>query len=194
MILPAINEEQFLELVRKAPTIAFQWVKYGWAVAAEGEAYYAPVSHPGGGNLTGFREKLGEAFIVRMETPVLRTLRPTAQPIPSAAFISYLGSAFTGDFDEDFKKVPGDQRAVVEFQTGVVIQAIEEHDRPDLKEATINAKRDLLDDVVDVIIEHAEAARELCEVGEEWQPGRFRFHLLQCSTALQTALKMLLSP
>ena len=52
MIIAKIDDDRFLDLVRKAPLIAFQRLEFGYAVAAPGEAYYAPVSHPGGGNLS----------------------------------------------------------------------------------------------------------------------------------------------
>jgi len=44
MIIAKIDDDRFLDLVRKAPLIAFQQLKFGYAVAAPGEAYYAPVN------------------------------------------------------------------------------------------------------------------------------------------------------
>jgi hypothetical protein len=203
MILPAIDPERFCDLVREAPLIAFQGLAYGFAIATEDEAYYAPIGHPGGGNLPSeplasrgsFIDRLGYAFIRRMTTPRLRTLRPTATPIPTEALRRYLQSAFTDspDFSEAFKKAPGDHSTVVEYQCQVVILAIEEHARPELKDELIVAKRDMMSDAIDVIIQHVESARDLAETGD-WDPFRLRFHLLQCSTALQSALKGLLTP
>ena len=43
MILAKIDEERFLDLVRKAPLIAFQRLEFGYAIAAPGEAYYSPI-------------------------------------------------------------------------------------------------------------------------------------------------------
>ena len=51
MILAKLNPDRFVDLVRNAPLIAFQKLEYGYAVMAPGEAYYAPLDHPGGGNL-----------------------------------------------------------------------------------------------------------------------------------------------
>ncbi len=197
MILARIDEGRFLDLVRKAPLIAFQNLEFGFAVAAPGEAYYAPVTHPGGGNLDdlAFRLELGQAFITRMSTPALRTLRPTAKPIPTQALVALLRAAF-GESPEpmsNYDKVSGDCPEVVDSECQVVIQAIEEHERPDLKEAMKPGKRDLMSDALDLVIEHAEAARELCEVGED-KPALVKMHLMQLTTAVKTTLEMLLSP
>ena len=202
MILPKIDEDRFLDLVRKAPLIAFQRLEFGYAVAAPGEAYYAPLTHPGGGNLVresgmiSFRDELGCAFLTRMETPALRTLRPTAKPIPTQALVTYLQAAFFAPDIEPlsaYPKASGDHIAVVDSECQVVIQAIIEHERPDLKDAMKPNKRDLMSDALDLVIEHAEAARELCEVGED-KPALVKMHLMQLTTAVKTTLEMLLSP
>ena len=87
MILAKIDDNQFLDLVRKAPVIAFQELEFGYAVAAPGEAYYAPTSHPGGGNLDDdFLTRLGLAFVVRMSKPALRTLAPHRQADSDISF------------------------------------------------------------------------------------------------------------
>lgn len=193
MILPTVNSDRFIELVSSAPLIAFQALEYGFAVAAPGEAYYAPLTHPGGGNLQSGLP-LGDAFIRRMSEPRLRTLRPTAKPAVTQDLFAYLNSAFNvTEFDDAFKKAPGDHPAVVEYQCQVVIQAIEEVERPDLKDAILPVKREFFSDVLDLVIEHAQSARELAEVGG-WDPRRFILHLKQCSTALQTAFEALLKP
>ncbi len=197
MILARIDDDRFLDLVRKAPLIAFQRLEFGYAVAAPGEAYYAPVSHPGGGNLdAGWEGFLGAAFIKRMSTPTLRTLRPTAKPTPTVNLVRYLDSAFGNvvEWAEHFAKAAGDHAAVIESECQVVIQAIEEHDRPDLRDAMRPGKREMMSDALDLVIQHAESARELCEVGEEDKPQLIKMYLLQSSTAMKTALEMLLSP
>jgi hypothetical protein len=199
MILAKIDEERFLDLVRKAPLIAFQRVEFGYAIAAPDEAYYAPVSHPGGGNLMEaggtFMDALGRAFLTRMEKPALRTLRPTAKPIPTKALVAYLRTAF-GESPEamwHYAQAAGDHITVVESECQVVIQAIEEHERPDLKEAMRPGKRDLMSDALDLVIQHAESARELCEVGED-KPQLIKMYIMQSTTAMKTCLEMLLSP
>jgi hypothetical protein len=197
MILPKIDGGRFLVLVAFEPLIAFQRLEYGWAVAAQDEAYYAPATHPGGGNLDGdFVTHLGHSFLTRMGKPALRTLRPTAKPLVTVALTNYLGKLAAGEilsFDEAFKKASGDDQAVVDFQTQVVIQAIEEHGRPDLQ-ATMGAlKADMMSDALDLVIQHAESARELCEVGHEPQT-KVRLHLMQSVQAMKTALEMLLKP
>jgi hypothetical protein len=195
MIIAKIDDERFLDLVRLAPVIAFQRLKFGYAVAAPGEAYYAPISHPGGGNLEMFEAALGYAFLVRMSQPALRTLRPTAQPIPTAILLLYLRTAF-GESPEpmsNYPKVAGDYQDVPDFECQVVIQAIVEHERPDLREAMIPSKRDVMAEAIDVVIEHSEAVRELSEVGDH-KPYLVQFHLLQASRALQSALSLLLKP
>ena len=196
MILAKLNPEHFVDLVRNAPLIAFQKLEYGYAVAAPGEAYYAPTSHPGGGNLDDdFLTRLGLAFVVRMSKPELRTLRPTAKPIPTLQLIEFLRAVF-GESPEpmsNYDKASGDHRLVVESETQVVIQAIEEHGRPDLKDAMRPGKRDMLSDCLDIVIQHAESARELCEVGDD-KPQLVKMYLLQSSTAMKSALEMLLQP
>ena len=197
MILAKIDDERMLEVIRTAPLVAFQRLEWGYAVATPGEAYYAPTAHPGGGNLPeSFRNFLGLAFIIRISTPALRTLRPTAKPIPSAALVAYLRSAF-GESPEamsNYDKAPGDHPAVVDSECQVVIQAIEEHGRPDLKDATDRNKLDMMSDALDLVIQHAESARELCEVGKDDKPQLIKMYLLQSSTAMKTALEMLLQP
>ena len=195
MILAKIDEERFLDLVGKAPLIAFQRLEWGYAVATPGEAYYAPTAHPGGGNLPeSFRNFLGLAFIIRVSTPALRTLRPTAKPIPSAALVAYLRTF--GDTPEamaNYNKAAGDHAAVIDSECQVVIQAIEEYERPGLKDAMRPAKREELSDALDIVIQNAESARELCEVGED-KPRLVKMYLLQASTAMKSCLEMLLQP
>ena len=197
MILARIDERRMLELVRTAPLIAFQRRKYGYAIAAPLEAYYAPVSHPGGGNLPdSFVNMLGSAFVSRMSQPALRTLRPTAKPIPTAALVNYLRTAFFAGTVEpmsEYPKAAGDHPAVVDSECQVVIQAIEEHDRPEFKDAMSSVKRDVMSDALDDVIEYSEGARELAEVGE-YNPYALQFNLLQASRALQTCLALLLKP
>jgi hypothetical protein len=196
MIIAKIDDEAFLDLVRHEPMIAFQRVEYGYAVAAARGSFYAPVSHPGGGNLDEiFPEKLGLAFLSRMSSPHHRTLRPTTKPIPTEALRKYLAEAF-GLVPEQlstFPQAPGDHPAVIESECQVVIQAIEEQMRPDLREAMKPAKRDLMSDALDLVIEHAEAAREFCEVGDD-KPAAIKMHLLQSTTAMKTCLELLLKP
>jgi hypothetical protein len=196
MIIAKIDDERFVELVSKHPLIAFQKVEFGYAVAAPGEAYYAPCTHPGGGNLPlEFNDDLGGAFLARACVPALRTLRPTAKPIPTQALDSYLRTAFGYGFESmsNYDKAAGDHPAVVEFECQIVILAIEEHERPDLKDAMAPLKRDMMSDALDLVIEHAEAARELCGWGDD-KPMLVRLHLLQASQAMKTALEMLLRP
>ena len=162
MILPKIDENRFLDLVSKAPLIAFQKLEYGYAVAAPDEAYYAPLTHPGGGNLSDdFEPFLGGRFLGRISTPALRTLRPTAKPIPTRDLLKYLVASF-GDaveYGPMFARAAGDHPAVVESECQVVILAIEEHARPDMKDAMEHLKRDQLSDALDLVIQHAESAR-----------------------------------
>src|SRR4029077_13518057 len=95
MIHAKIDDDGFLDIVRNNALIAFQKLEFGWAVAAPHVAFYAPMTHPGGGNLPPeFAIALGGAFVKRMENPHLRTLRPTAKPIPTEALTDYLGIAF----------------------------------------------------------------------------------------------------
>ena len=198
MILAKIDEEGFLATVRATHLIAFQRLEFGYAVAGPGQAYYAPLTHPGGGNLMDggtFMDALGRAFITRMSMPALRTLRPTAKPIPTVALLNYLGTALWIGPEPmaNFDKAAGDHPTVVDSECQVVIQAVEEHERPDLKEAMRPGKRDMMSDALDIVIQHAESARELCEVGED-KPQLIKMYILQASTAMKTALEMLLSP
>lgn len=199
MIIAKIDEEAFLDTVRNAHTIAFQRREYGYAVAAPLVAFYAPITHPGGGNLMEaggtFVDALGRAFLTRMSSPGYRTLRPTAIPIITIDLGRYLDSAFgaTPEVMAHYSKAAGDHPAVVDYETQVVIQAIEEHARPDLKDAMRPGKRDMMSDCLDIVIQHAESARELCEVGED-KPQLIKMYILQASTAMKTALEMLLSP
>jgi hypothetical protein len=204
MIIAKLDPDRFLHLVRNELLIAFQRVEFGYAIAAPCEAYYAPMGHPGGGNLNndnnkelggGFELRLGHAFIFRMSTPALRTLRPTAKPIPTHALVHYLQSAF-GVGPETmsmYPKAAGDHATVIESECQVVIQAIEEHQEPGLKDAMRPAKREALSDALDLVIQNAESARELCEVGED-KPQLVKMYLLQSSTAMKSALEMLLQP
>jgi hypothetical protein len=197
MILAKIDEERFPDLVRKAPLIAFQGLEFGYAVAAPGEAYYAPIDHPGGGNLPPeWRILLEHAALKRMSRPALRTLRPTAKPIPTAALVKYLQDAFFAPSIEPmsaYPKAAGDHAAVIDSECQVVIQAIEEYERPDLKDAMRPAKREELSDALDLVIQNAESARELCEVGED-KPALVKLYLMQSSTAMKSCLEMLLQP
>ena len=54
-------------------------------------------------------------------------------------------------------------------------------------------KRDQLSDALDLVIEHAESARELCEVGES-KPALIKMYIMQSTTAMKSALEMLLRP
>jgi hypothetical protein len=194
MILAKIDEEGFLATVRATHLIAFQRLEFGYAVAGPGQAYYAPLTHPGGGNLMDGGTFV-DALITRMSTPALRTLRPTAKPIPTRDLVENLRTAF-GPSPEpmsNYDKAAGDWPSVVDSECQVVIQAIEEHERPDLKEAMRPGKRDMMSDALDIVIQHAESARELCEVGED-KPQLIKMYILQSSTAMKTALEMLLSP
>jgi hypothetical protein len=56
---------------------------------------------------------------------------------------------------------------------------------------TDQERRDFMSDALDLMIEHATAARELCEVGEDYQKAKIKLHLGQASAALQSALDML---
>ena len=206
MFLPRIDVNGFIDAVANAPLIAFQALPYGYAVAAsQNFAFYAPMTHPGGGNLDNsdnklcgsFTHQLGGAFLLRAGKPALRTLRPTAKPLATVALQNYLSMIAQGEilsFDDAFKKASGDDPAVVDFQTQVVIQAIEEHGRPDLQAAISNIKLDALSDALDLVIQHAESAREFCEVGEDRKPALIRLHLMQSVQAMKTALEMMLKP
>ena len=154
------------------------------------------MKHPGGGNLgPEFAIALGGAFVKRMEDPHARTLRPTAKPIPTHALVDYLRTAFgeSAEAMSNYDKAPGDHPAVVDSECQIVILAIEENERPDLKDVMNTLKRDMMSDALDIVMEHAESARDLCEVGED-KPALIKMHLLQTSSALQTALEMLLKP
>lgn len=196
MIIAKIDEDGFLDTVRNAKLIAFQRLEFGWAVAAPLVAFYAPMKHPGGGNLDPeFAVALGGAFVKRMEDPHARTLRPTAKPIPTAALLNYLRIIFgpTPEPMKEYPKAPGDHPAVIESECQIVILAIEENERPDLKDAMETLKRDQLSDALDLVIEHAESARELCEVGES-KPALIKMYIMQSTTAMKSALEMLLRP
>jgi hypothetical protein len=197
MIIAKIDDEGFLDIVRNARTIAFQRLEFGYAVAAPLVAFYAPISHPGGGNLNDeFAARLAETALWRISEPHLRTLRPTSKPIPTEALRKYLMDAFFAGVAEpmaDYPKARGDHPAVIESECQVVIQAIEEYGRPDLKEAMKPARRDMMSDALDLVIDHSESARELCEVGDE-KPALLKMHVLQATTALKTCLEMFLKP
>jgi hypothetical protein len=195
MIHAKIDEDRFLDLIRHSSPIAFQKLEFGYAIAAPGEAYYAPTNHPGGGNLLQFEDFLAIACLARMSQPHLRTLRPTSKPIPTEALANYLRAAFFAGPEpmSEYPKAAGDHPAVVDSECQVVIQAIEEHGRPEIVDAMIPAKRDVMSDAIDTVIEHSEAVRELAEVGD-YKPHAIQFHLLQASRALQTALSLLLKP
>ena len=92
-----------------------------------------------------------------------------------------------------YDKAAGDHPAVVDSECQIVILAIEEFARPDLKDAMDHLKRDYLSDALDLVIQHAESARELCEVGDN-KPSLIKMYLLQSSTAMKSALEMLLRP
>ena len=194
MIIARIDPDRFIDLVSNAPLLAFQQLRFGWAIAVPGEAYYAPIDHPGGGNLEGFLPLLGKAAVRRLSWPALRTLRPTAKPIPTEALISALRMfGASPEPMSNYDKIPGDHPAVINSECQVVILAIEEHGRPDLKDAMDHLKRDELSDALDLVIQHAESARELCEVGED-KPALIKMYLLQSSTAMKSALEVLLQP
>src|SRR4029077_15178109 len=199
MILAKIDEDRFLDLASHAPLIAFQKLEFGYAVAAPGEAYYAPLTHPGGGNLMEagwtFVDALGGRFLKRMSMPALRTLRPTAKPIPTQALVDYLRTAFGASPEamSNYDKAAGDHPAVVESECQIVILAIEENERPDLREALKPLKRAMMSNALDLVIEHAEQARDFCEV-DEIKPQLIRLHLMQSVQAMKTALEMLLKP
>lgn len=55
------------------------------------------------------------------------------------------------------------------------------------------AARDDMSDALDIVIENATSARELCEVGEDYQKAKIKLHLLQALTAMQSALDVLRS-
>jgi hypothetical protein len=195
MIIARIDDEAFLDIMRNARTVAFQKLEFGFAVAAPLVAFYAPINHPGGGNLPDtFLIDMANACLHRLADPHARTLRPTTKPVPTQALAQYLQQAFSNDDPFRFyNKAPGDHPAVIESECQVVIQAIEEHGRPDLKEAMKPAKRDLMSEALDLVIEHASDARELCEQGDD-KPALIKMHVLQATTALKTTLEMFLKP
>ena len=96
-------------------------------------------------------------------------------------------------FDDAFKKASGDDPAVVDFQTQVVIQAIEEHGRPDLQAAMSELKLGAMSDALDLVVDHAGSARDLCDAGGD-RPALIRLHLMQASQAMKSVLEMLLKP
>ena len=53
------------------------------------------------------------------------------------------------------------------------------------------AERDFLSDALDLVVDHATSARELCEVGVDYHKAKIRLHLMQARAALQSALDML---
>ena len=53
------------------------------------------------------------------------------------------------------------------------------------------AERDFMSDALDLVVDHATSARELCEVGEAYHKAKIRLHLMQACAALQSALDML---
>lgn len=55
------------------------------------------------------------------------------------------------------------------------------------------AERDAMSDALDLVVEHATSARELCEVGKAYQKARIRLYLMQASAALISALEILQS-
>jgi hypothetical protein len=197
MILPKIDANRFIKLVSDAPLIAFQRFEYGAAVAAPGEAYYAPMDHPGGGNLSdnsAFGARLALASLIRMGMPALRTLRPTAQPRPQLSLLEYINTFGGGgmqNFEEAFKHVVGDHPAVIEFQTQVVITAIEQHARPDLQAAMSGLKREAMVEACERIREEADLA--LSAIEQEKGPA-VTLYLMQCTAALKFALELLLKP
>ena len=201
MILPKVDGDRFVAVVSREALIAFQKFEYGYAVAAPGEAYYAPVTHPSGGNLDNSRnslggafvERLGYAFLHRAGMPALRTLRPTAKPTPTNMLTAALASYGGPDPMANFDKFPGDNPIIVDFATQVVIQAIEEHGRSDLQATMGTLKRDMTAEAIDLVIEHAEAARELCD-REDPQLMLIRLHMMQSVQAMKSVLEMMLRP
>ena len=82
---------------------------------------------------------------------------------------------------------------MVDFATQVVIQAIEEHGRPDLQAMMSELKLGAMSDALDLVVDHAGSARELCEVGGD-RPALLRLHLMQASQAMKSVLEMMLKP
>jgi hypothetical protein len=54
-------------------------------------------------------------------------------------------------------------------------------------------RRDIMSDALDLAVEHATSARELCEVGKDYQKEKIKLYLMQASAALQSALEILQS-
>ena len=196
MIHAKIDPDRFIEIVRRSLLIAFQKNEFGYAVATAGEAYYAPIDHPGGGNLLPeWRMLLENAALRRMSMPAYRTLRPTAKPIPTQALRDYLFAAFGPGPESmsNYDKAAGDHPAVVDSECQIVILAIEENEHPGIKDAMDHLKRDYLSDALDLVIQNAESARELCEVGDS-KPALIKMYIMQSTTAMKSALEMLLRP
>ena len=196
---PKISPEGFLALLRDAPLVAFQRTLYGYAIAGAEEAYYAPLSHKGGGNLP---EKFGEDLVYagfqRLTQPRLRTLRPTAKPAMTQQLQVYLAQIIVGDeildFRSAYERTAGDQDAVIEFETQTVCLAMDEqarpHERTDSLEYPI---ADMIGECCDLVSDHAISARELTERADA-PKAKVKLHLLQASMALQSALKLFLGP
>jgi hypothetical protein len=53
------------------------------------------------------------------------------------------------------------------------------------------AAREAMSDALDLVVDHATSARELCEVGKAYQKAKIKLHLLQASAALTSALERL---
>jgi hypothetical protein len=195
MIHPKINEDEFLNIMLNAPVVAFQRLEYGYAVAAPLVAFYAPVNHPGGGNLSdSFVPALGLSMLGRMSNLHLRTLRPMVRPTPTTALMKYLISAFGGiDPAKAYAKADGSHPTVIDSECQIVIHAIEMHGRPDLEGAMDILTREALSDAVDLVLAHMEAVRELAEVGD-YKPQQIKLNLQQASTAMKSAFELLLKP
>ena len=181
---------------RKAPLIAFQRLEFGYAVAAPGEAYYAPMSssrrRQSAGGVSLRSRKLFPQANVEAGAP---HAAPDCQADPDAALVAYLRQAY-GERPSDAALSTSCQATIrpsSNSECQVVILAIEENERPDLKDAMRPAKLEALSDTLDLVIEHAEQARELCEVGDD-KPAVLKMHLMQLTTAVKTCLEMLLRP
>jgi hypothetical protein len=55
------------------------------------------------------------------------------------------------------------------------------------------AAREAMSDALDLVVDHATSARELCEVGKAYQKAKIKLYLLQASAALISALGILQS-
>jgi hypothetical protein len=55
------------------------------------------------------------------------------------------------------------------------------------------AAREAMSDALDLVVDHATSARELCEVGKVYQKAKIKLYLLQASAALISALGILQS-